>query len=90
MSKYDQYGVEDFVEDDRFIKWCLEPSQEEDQFWDQWMEGSSLKQEIIKEARKWVTDLHYVQKNQNFSNISKEIWGNIEDSINKKQQNFII
>lgn len=88
MPNYEYYTMSDFALDDHFIRWCLNPTEEDDIFWKTWMGEDPTRNDVIKQARKLVTDIHFVQKSQNFATISHDIWKNIEFDIeqNKKTE----
>ncbi len=88
MPNYEDYTMSDFALDDHFIRWCLNPTEGDDLFWKTWMADDPIKIDVVKQARKLVTDIHYVQKSQNFATISNDIWKNIEFDIkqNKKTE----
>lgn len=49
--KYQSYQVEDFVADLDFIRWVLNPEDNDKQFWNQWIAENPEKKPLIEEAR---------------------------------------
>lgn len=73
---YKQYSVEDFVLDQRFRKWVLDPDQDARAFWTQWLDENPQKAETVKHAIELLRQIP-VQQNrlstQQISSISKAI-----------------
>lgn len=52
--KYHKYSTEEFIADDFFQQWVLEPDQKSTTFWENWLQQHPEKQETISEAREIV------------------------------------
>jgi transmembrane sensor len=50
MDKYRQYQTEDFLRDESFINWVLDPEGPENQAWKRWMNANPEKQEAAQKA----------------------------------------
>jgi len=75
MNHYENYSVEDFVQDLRFRSWVKNPSREEDSIWQDWIKMNPHKVEMIEEARAIVLSVHPIDS----GNISdKEIQNEVE------------
>jgi hypothetical protein len=48
---YCAYSVDDFLADEYFLNWVLEPNQELNDFWKAWIVKNPDKEKIIKEAK---------------------------------------
>jgi transmembrane sensor len=81
MKKYEDFGVEDFVCDDKFIYWCLTPDEESIRFWQGWIKNHPYKYSIIQSAKQIVLDLHSIEKKEQEENFEKTIWEQIEKNI---------
>ncbi|MGN6181855.1 MAG: FecR family protein [Mucilaginibacter sp.] len=51
MDHYENFGIEDFLYDDFFIKWVLAPDAESDLFWHDWLLKNPGRQEIVDKAK---------------------------------------
>lgn len=80
MKAYDSYDIDDFVSNDAFVQWCLEPSEELEAFWGRWMLRNPDKQVIVDAARKMVMDLNQVQKEENLE-LENSIWESIAANV---------
>lgn len=59
MQQYQHYTVEDFLKDERFIRWVKAPTPETALFWEQWLERHPEKRETLDEARQMVQMVHF-------------------------------
>lgn len=50
MNKYQNYGSADFIADDAFLKWVLEPNPENQEVWDRWLAENPGKREEVEKA----------------------------------------
>ncbi len=82
MQKYIEYKIEDFAGDDYFVKWCLDPTTENEIFWMEWIKDNPSKKEIIFEAKEMVMDLYDIQYKDSYTDFSKEIWSKVNQNIN--------
>lgn len=51
MTNYQNFRVEDFVQDDFFISWVLHPTKTENDFWDQWLLEFPERRGYVEQAR---------------------------------------
>lgn len=90
---YKQYSVEDFVLDQRFRKWVLNPDQDARAFWTQWLDEHPQKAETVKQAIELLRQIPVQQNSlseQQMASISKAIEEGIdlwEESGNKSTEN---
>ncbi|MCG8319851.1 MAG: FecR domain-containing protein [Cytophagales bacterium] len=57
--KYEDFNEWDFVEDEYFVKWVLQPNKYSNKFWENFMTGHPDKREQILLARQIVTNIRY-------------------------------
>lgn len=50
MADYSKYKIEDFLVDEQFIKWVLNPDPDNNMFWKRWVETHPHKKKIVDEA----------------------------------------
>lgn len=81
MSNYSEYNVEDFAENDSFIKWCIEGDEDSELFWSQIIKQYPQKAKTIYDAKTLVIDLYHIQKQQIITKYSTEIWEGIQENI---------
>lgn len=84
MKRYENFQIEDFVCDDDFIGWCLQPSKASDTFWNNWIKTNPSKKELLVSAKQLVLDLHDIEKEEHQQNFEQQIWENITHSIDQK------
>lgn len=58
MEKYTDYSVDDFLNDEFFLRWLTNPSQQENDFWNEFMKKYPNKKNEIKEAAQVFKLLH--------------------------------
>ena len=76
MDKYAQYQTEDFLRDESFINWVLDPEGENNQAWTKWMNAGSAKKEAAQKAIEIIHTLEF--KNETvasgfYSNLKQRI-----------------
>jgi len=59
MDKYAQYKIEDFLKDESFINWVLNPEGENNQAWTKWMNTGSANKEAAKKAMDIISALTF-------------------------------
>lgn len=80
IAKYKTYTVTDFLEDDNFVRFVINPTGADLDFWNSVVAAYPAKQEAIDEASK--TILAY-RKQDVFTNEANQqkVWGNIEATL---------
>ena len=66
--KYQNYQVEDFLTDESFLKYCTGSSEQDINFWENWIQEYPENAELVKEARDLYLLLHTAVKTQTSSN----------------------
>jgi len=61
MKPYEQYSVVDFITDDFFIDWVLQPTPKHNQFWETWTKDFPEKLDIVIEAKKTILNIQTVE-----------------------------
>ena len=56
---YKEYQVEQFLKDEYFIKWVIDPNPESDHFWKEWIRLNPEKRPVIETARQLVQSIQY-------------------------------
>lgn len=67
MDRYERFEVEDFVIDDFFIQWVLNPGEMHDVFWQEWLSEHPDRAEVVYTAREIIRALRVHPVNQKFS-----------------------
>ena len=57
--KYDNYKVADFLDDDFFISWVLQPTNDKDIYWKNWLAEHPEKEPTVIHAKAIITGLQY-------------------------------
>jgi|GEM_PF-1497215 len=61
--KYAEFDIEDFLNDEFFIRWVKHPGEETDHFWIKWINENPEKQKIVQQAREIITFVDYRNRN---------------------------
>ncbi|MDF7816445.1 FecR family protein [Runella sp. MFBS21] len=77
--KYQDYQVQDFLNDDLFVKWVL--FAEQDEFWIDFLEQNPSKHTIITEAKEIVRSLYKAEHTTSPDLNKKEVWRTIESTL---------
>lgn len=89
-SKYTYYNVDQFLVDDDFINWILNPTPETNTFWNTWIEENPQKKETVLNARLFIENINIAE--EQFSTIEdkdeNELWASINSSLNKQNHKF--
>ncbi len=74
---YTHYSVNDFVSDERFWKWVLDPDEETTVFWENWLQENPHQASVVARAREII--LHRDARQYTLSDEKvKHIWQNIQ------------
>ncbi len=73
MKNYEQYDLEDFVQDFYFRRWALGMLDPKDNFWETWSESNPEKKQLMEEAASMVVGLAFRQEEADASEISLAI-----------------
>lgn len=57
-EKYQEFELEDFLEDEYFRRWILQPDAEAEQFWEAFIEQYPEKKDLLLQARDLVQSIH--------------------------------
>ncbi|MGD9930721.1 MAG: FecR family protein [Mangrovibacterium sp.] len=76
MDKYTKYTPEDFLADDSFIQWLLDPTEEQDKFWNAFLQEHPEKKATIDEA-KFVFGMFQHERERLSLDETYDIWNNI-------------
>jgi transmembrane sensor len=85
MNHYSTYTVEQLIQDLRFRAWVKNPSEAEDQAWQQWLDSHEHKRQVVAEARAIVLAIHPVSSESisdfEINNEINDILAHIDDDI---------
>jgi hypothetical protein len=79
---FSNYSAKDFVLNESFQKWILDPDEETNAFWNDWVTGHPHKTEAVEEAKTLIRHIRSVIE-KNIDCDSDEIWKRINKDINK-------
>jgi len=89
MEKYRDYTAVDFLNDESFLRWISEPTQKENDFWNNFLRIHPYKKDDIKEAT-LVFKLFYSRENKLALNEQYDLWKKIQDEAkNSKRTVFL-
>jgi ferric-dicitrate binding protein FerR (iron transport regulator) len=85
MDKYGVYQTEDFLQDESFISWVLNPEEANDQLWAAWIKSNPHKKETVQKAIDIIRSFDFKQKPvaENFYTDLKQ---SIDQTIGYKSQ----
>ncbi len=73
-QKYAHYQLEDFVQDDSFVRWVTHPDADSERFWAQVVEAYPYQQETIRKASLAVQQLAFASRETFLAGDVDEIW----------------
>lgn len=76
MDKYTKYTTEDFLADDSFIEWLIDPTEEQDNYWNAFLQQHPEKKHAIDEA-KIVFSMFQHERERLSLDETYDIWNNI-------------
>jgi len=76
MDKYSTYQTEDFLKDESFINWVLDPEGENNQAWAKWMNAGSAKKEAAQKAIEIIRTLDFKKEA-----VAPEFYSNLKQRI---------
>jgi transmembrane sensor len=76
MDKYVQYKIEDFLKDESFVNWVLDPEGENNQDWTKWMNAGSAKKEAAQKAMEIIRTLEFKKET-----VAGEFYSNLKQRI---------
>lgn len=77
---YSDYGPEDFLTDDYFSEWVLQPTKENEAFWAQWQQLYPARKPFVEEARRILLSLEYVRDEMPVESYDR-IWSVLSDEM---------
>ena len=77
---YAQYALTDFLEDDSFVQWVIEPSTKTSSFWESFIASHPEKEALIHQA---ASIIRVYRKQSAFTNEERreQVWKRIDASI---------
>ncbi len=80
FEKYAQFGLKDFLADDAFIQWVINPSHDTNTWWQSFTNAYPEQAPVVKKAA--ATIQHYRAQHDFFNEGNKELlWDRIENTI---------
>lgn len=88
MEKYRDYSAGDFLEDESFLRWLSNPTQEDTDFWNGFLKNHPYKKTEIKEAT-LIFNLFYSRENKLALTEQYELWKRIQDESKTTKQSLL-
>ncbi|GEP94179.1 FecR family protein [Chitinophaga cymbidii] len=82
---YSDYGPEDFLTDDYFSEWVLQPTKENEAFWAQWQQLDPARKPFVEEARRILLSLEYVRDEMPVESYDR-IWSVLSDEMTQSAE----
>ncbi|MCB0688690.1 MAG: FecR family protein [Saprospiraceae bacterium] len=79
---YNTYSVEDLIQDEEFLRWVLNPTEDTRQNWTKWIEQNPEHKAKVEEARSMLRSLSF--KKVDTQGMSAKIWDQIQMDIQKE------
>lgn len=79
---FSNYSAKDLVLNESFQKWILDPDEETNAFWNDWITRHPHKTEIIDEAKALIQQIRSIVE-RNVACDAEEVWNRITKNINK-------
>lgn len=74
--KYSKYKVNDFLKDEYFQKWILDPDAMTSRFWESWLQKNPLKRETVEQAARIIRSVSFKEDELPEEGFN-EMWVNI-------------
>ncbi|MCK0146213.1 FecR domain-containing protein [Arenibacter sp. F26102] len=84
--KYKNYDIEDFITDEYFLRWVLDPDAMTNMFWENWLADYPNKKEEVDKAKRLVMLMNYDEdklSSQDFDAMWRNIIENRRDTVNE-------
>jgi len=62
--KYENYNTSDFLKDEYFLQWVLNPNTETSHFWENWLANHPEKVSVVSKAQQLIKEIHYQEQHQ--------------------------
>lgn len=89
MEKYKDYSAADFLNDGYFLRWLTDPTQADNDFWNDYQEKHPYKKASIKEAR-LVFQLFHSREEKLGLNETYELWGRIQQESKSSTRTILL
>lgn len=89
MDKYERYTADDFLADDYFLQWVLQPGPGEDEFWKRYLDEHPGKRKDIEEAR-FICSVFQVRQKKLSLDETYEIWNGVLRSSRQSKASRLI
>ena len=83
------YTIKDFVLNESFLKWILEPDEGSRDFWEKWLNANPDKTDLITAARSMVLSIKGVNEKK-LTHEQDEVWEMISRSIHQSNRDSAI
>lgn len=83
--KYTQYTEEEFIQDEYFQKWVLNPDEMTMNFWENWISEHREKKEIIESAANFLRLMHFDDSEELSEKDFDTMWQNIVQKRNDSE-----
>lgn len=77
--KYKHFNIEDFLEDDNFVRWVL--TGEENEFWQTYLVNQPHQKKVMDEAQKLILQIYLAEENENPILPQCEIWARLKKQM---------
>jgi transmembrane sensor len=81
---FSNYSARDFVLNESFQKWALDPDEKTSAFWEDWINSHPHQSEIIEEAKATIQSIKSVME-KNVACARDEVWERIMKDIEIKK-----
>ncbi len=89
MEKYREYTAVDFLNDESFLNWLRNPTQEENDFWNEFLKSHPQKKKEIKEATV-VFHMFYSGEDKLAMNEQYDLWKRIQNESKTSKKDIFI
>jgi len=89
MEKYRDYSAVDFLEDESFLRWLSNPTQEDNDFWNGFLKNHPFKKAEITEAT-LIFNLFYSKENKLALPEQYELWKKIQNESTTSRQVLLL
>lgn len=83
--KYKQYAASDFVKDEYFVQWIINPNPERNFFWKEWLKQNPEKFEEVQNAKQIISSFKYKNQYTLSDQELNDIFHNVISTSSKKR-----
>lgn len=78
--EYQHYSVDDFLTDQHFQKWVLNPDEEDQSFWENWVLTHPQQKPVVEQAKRVLLSIQLKDEPSFGEAEAQQLWRRIQDT----------